>query len=107
MHPGGVRIPGRPRPDRGENAVVLGVSPDPPERHAKFIGKHGLTFRLLSDPDPAVAQTYGAWGEKVMYGKRAQGIPRSTVVIDEAGSVARIYRKVKPEGHAEEILEAL
>ncbi len=90
-----------------KNAVVLGVSPDPADSHVKFIGKFGLPFTLLSDADHAVALQYGAWGEKVLYGKKTMGILRSTFIIDEQGRIAKVFRNVKPEGHAEEVLAAL
>jgi peroxiredoxin Q/BCP len=88
-------------------AVVLGVSRDGPESHASFRAKHKLPFRLLCDPDHAVAEKYGAWREKTLYGKKSLGIVRSTFVIDAAGRVARVFRSVKPDGHAAQILEAL
>jgi thioredoxin-dependent peroxiredoxin len=89
------------------NALVVGVSPDSAESHRGFMEKFGLPFLLLSDPDHAVAETYGAWGEKTLHGKTAAGILRSTFVIDEEGRIARVFRKVTPEGHAEEVLAAL
>ena len=89
------------------DAVVLGCSPDPPERHRKFIAKHGLRLRLLSDVDHAVMATYGAWGEKVMYGKKVEGVIRSTVLVDPAGRLARHWPRVKAAGHAEEVRAAL
>ena len=90
-----------------KNAVVLGVSPDPADSHVKFIDKFGLPFTLLSDSDHAVSVQYGAWGEKNLYGKKTMGILRSTFVIDEQGRIAKVFRNVKPEGHAEEVLAAL
>ena len=89
------------------NAVVLGVSPDPARRHDAFIAKFGLPFTLLCDEDHKVAKTYGAWGEKTMYGKKTMGILRSTFLIDEGGRILKVFRKVKPAGHAEEMLAAL
>lgn len=77
--------------------VALGISPDPPERLAKFDVKHGLGFRLLSDPDRAVARAYGAFGEKKMYGKTVEGIIRSSFLIDEEGRIVQAAYKVKPE----------
>ena len=88
-------------------AVVLGVSPDGVASHLKFKNKHSLPFPLLADEDHAVAEAYGAWGEKSMYGRKYHGILRTTFVIDEAGRIARIFEKVKPKGHAAEVLEAL
>ncbi|HSJ58432.1 MAG TPA: thioredoxin-dependent thiol peroxidase [Anaerolineae bacterium] len=88
-------------------AVVLGVSPDPVASHVKFRRKYGLPFALLSDPDHKVAEMYGAWGEKKMYGKTYDGILRSTYIIDEAGRIARVFPKVTPAKHSQEVLEAL
>ena len=88
-------------------AVVLGVSPDSVSTHAKFKEKYKLPFTLLADTDHRVAEAYGAWGEKSMYGRKHQGILRSTFVIDEAGTVARVFPRVKPKGHATEVLQAL
>lgn len=80
--------------------LVFGISADSITRHQKFIEKEGITFPLLSDEDKKVLTTYGVWVEKSMYGKKYMGIERSTFVIDEKGMIAKIYRKVKPEGHA-------
>ena len=88
-------------------AVVLGVSPDDVTSHEKFKTKFKLPFPLLADEDHAVAEAYGAWGEKSMYGRKYQGILRTTFVIDPAGKVARVFEKVKPKGHAAEVLEAI
>ena len=89
------------------DAVVLGVSPDSVESHKKFREKYGLDFRLLSDPDHKVAEAYGVWQLKSMYGRKYWGIARTTFVIDEMGRIARIFEKVKPAGHAAEVLAAL
>lgn len=88
-------------------ALVFGVSPDSVASHQKFRAKYRLPFPLLSDPDHRVADVYGAWGEKSMYGKKYQGILRTTFLIDGAGTVRRVFEKVKPEGHAEEVLAAI
>ena len=88
-------------------AVILGVSPDSVSSHVKFKHKYKLPFPLLADTDHRVAEAYGAWGEKSMYGRKYQGILRSTFIIDEAGKVARVFPRVKPKGHATEVLEAL
>ena len=88
-------------------ATVLGVSPDTEESHAKFRTKYGLPFTLLADPDHAVAELYGVWVEKNMYGKKSMGIKRSTFVIDAHGNVAKAMLGVKPEGHADTVLAAL
>jgi thioredoxin-dependent peroxiredoxin len=89
------------------NAVVVGVSKDSIESHCKFIDKYGLNFELLSDRDGAMLEKYGAWGEKVLYGKKSLGIIRSTVLIDEDGVVRKIFPKVKVNGHAEAVVAAL
>ena len=92
--------------DIGDTAV-LGISPDPPKKQAKFDEKYGLGFPLLSDEDHAVAEAYGAWVEKENYGKKYWGVARSTFLIDPDGRVARVWPKVKPEGHPDEVLAAL
>jgi peroxiredoxin Q/BCP len=88
-------------------AVVLGVSPDGVSSHQKFKAKYQLPFPLLADTDHAVAEAYGAWGEKSMYGRKYFGILRTTFLIDSEGTVARIFEKVKPKGHAAEVLAAV
>ena len=88
-------------------AVVLGVSPDGPKKHTKFREKYGLPFTLLADEDHAVAEAYGVWVEKSMLGKKYMGIERSTFVIDAAGNLAKIMRRVKPDTHADDVLAAL
>ena len=90
-----------------KGAVVIGVSPDSGTSHGKFRAKYGLPFYLLSDPDHQVASQYGAWGEKKNYGKTYEGIIRSTFVIDEQGKVTKAFTNVKPEGHAQEVLQYL
>ena len=90
-----------------KGAVVLGVSPDSIESHQGFKLKFALPFHLLSDPDHVVAELYGAWGEKKMYGKAYFGILRTTFIIDEQGKIAKVFEKVKPEGHDAEVLAAL
>jgi len=90
-----------------KGAVVLGVSPDGVTSHGKFKQKYDLPFPLLADEDHAVAEAYGAWGEKSMYGRKYFGILRTTFVIDESGRVAKVFEKVKPKGHAAEVLAAL
>jgi peroxiredoxin Q/BCP len=84
-------------------AAVLGCSPDLPEKHQKFIAKHKLKIRLLSDPDHKIMEKYGAWGEKNMYGKVRLGVIRSTVLIDPEGKIAHHWPKVKAAGHAEQV----
>jgi peroxiredoxin Q/BCP len=92
---------------QSEGAVVLGVSPDSIKSHEKFRDKYQLTFPLLSDPDHAVAEAYGAWGEKKMYGKTYEGILRTTFLIDGKCKVQQIFEKVKAKGHGDQVLEAL
>jgi peroxiredoxin Q/BCP len=92
---------------RGRGAVVLGVSPDDEASHVKFKEKYSLPFTLLADPDHSVAEEYGVWKERNMYGKKSMGIERSTFVIDADGNVAKAMRRVKPETHAADVLEAL
>jgi thioredoxin-dependent peroxiredoxin len=88
-------------------AVVLGVSRDPVERIAKFDDKHSLGFRLLSDADHAVAEAYGVWVEKSMYGRKFMGMQRSTFVIDPKGKVTHVFPKVSPKTHDDVVLAAL
>ena len=87
----------------GLDAVVLGCSPDPPASHRAFIAKHGLKVVLLSDPDHAVMERYGAWGEKTSYGRTSLGVIRSTVLIDPRGTVAYHWPNVKAAGHADAV----
>jgi len=88
-------------------AVVLGVSPDTVESHAKFRDKYTLNFPLLADPDHAVAELYGAWREKNMYGKKSMGVQRSTYIIDGQGKIAKLWKKVSVDGHDADVLAAL
>jgi peroxiredoxin Q/BCP len=92
---------------RKTGAVVLGVSPDSLAAHDKFTAKYQLNFPLLSDPDKAVAKSYGAFGEKLMYGKKVVGMIRSTFVIDAAGVVRKVFPRVRVDGHDAKVLEAL
>jgi len=86
---------------------VLGVSTDDEKSHQKFISKFNLPFTLLADIDKKIVNDYGVWGEKSMYGKKYMGTNRKTFLIDEKGKIAKIFAKVKPAGHAAEVLEAL
>jgi peroxiredoxin Q/BCP len=88
-------------------AVVLGVSPDEESSHVKFKQKYGLPFTLLADPEHEVAEQYGVWGERKYMGKTYMGVERSTFLIDEDGRIAKVMRRVKPDTHAELVLEAL
>ncbi len=90
-----------------DNAIIFGISPDPPGTHCQFIEKEKLTIRLLSDSDKAVLKAYNAWGEKSMYGKLFFGVLRSTFLVDPMGKIAWIWPKVKPEGHAQEVKKKL
>ena len=92
---------------RAEGAVVLGISPDSVESHDRFAGKYGLPFILLADTDHRVAEAYGTWKEKRLYGRHYMGIERSTFLIDRDGKISQIWRKVKPGGHANEIVSTL
>ena len=86
---------------------VIGISPDKAEAHVKFRTKYGLTFSLLSDPEKKVMESYGAFGEKTMYGKKTVGVIRSTFLIDEKGKIERAWYNVRADGHAAKVLEAL
>ncbi len=88
-------------------AEVIGVSPDNAKSHLKFRQKHALDVQLASDEDKAVSEAFGTWVEKSMYGKTYMGVERSTFLIDKAGKVAKVWRKVKVPGHAEAVLEAV
>ena len=88
-------------------AVVLGVSPDDEQSHAKFRDKFSLNFPLLADPDHAIADAYGAWREKNMYGKKSMGVQRSTYLIDKDGKVAKVWKRVSVDGHDVAVLEAI
>jgi peroxiredoxin Q/BCP len=92
---------------REKGAVVLGISPDDEASHARFKEKHALPFTLLADEGHEVAEEYGVWVEKTMYGKKSMGIERSTFVIDPEGRVTTVLRRVKPETHADEVLAAI
>ena len=89
------------------DAVVLGVSPDDLKSHDKFIDKFKLPFVLLSDTDKKVCEAYGVWVKKSMYGREYMGVARSTFLIGKDGKIEKIYEKVKPEGHAQEVLDFL
>lgn len=95
-----------PEYDR-RGAAVYGVSADSVRSHQKFAHKYGLTFPLLSDPDHKVAEAYASWGPKTYMGRTYEGILRNTFLIDEEGRIARVWEKVKPMGHSDEVLAAL
>jgi len=88
-------------------AAVLGASPDPVRSHVKFKTKFSLPFALLSDPDHRVAEMYGAWGQKKMYGRDYEGILRTTYIIDENGTITHVFPNVKVQEHSQEVLAAL
>jgi peroxiredoxin Q/BCP len=88
-------------------AVVVGMSPDSIKSHAKFKSKHNLDLDLVSDEDKKVLEAYGVWLEKSMYGRKYMGVERTTFLIGPVGRIAKVWRKVKVPGHAEEVLEAV
>jgi thioredoxin-dependent peroxiredoxin len=89
------------------DAAIVGISPDPPKKQARFDAKYGLGFPLLADEDHAVAESYGVWGEKRMYGKKYMGIVRSAFLVDVDGTVAEAWYKVSPKDTATNLLAAL
>ena len=92
---------------RKAGVAVVGISPDGVDSHRKFRDKHDLTIALAADADRHVAMAYGVWVEKSMYGRTYMGVERSTFLIDRDGAIARIWRKVRTRGHAEQVLEAV
>ena len=88
------------------DTVVLGISPDGVDSHAKFAGKYGVPFTLLADEDHSICEKYGVWVEKNMYGKKYMGVQRATFLVGKDGKIARIWPKVKISGHVEEVLAA-
>ena len=90
-----------------KNATIIGVSPDNVESHQKFIHKYELNFLLLSDPDHKLAEDYGVWAEKNMYGKKYWGIKRTTFIIGKDGIIKHVFKKVKTAIHGEEVLDIL
>jgi peroxiredoxin Q/BCP len=91
----------------GENIAVIGISPDKPETQKKFDDKHNLGFSLLSDPDHKIAEAYGVWAEKKMYGKTFMGIIRSSFLIDENGNILNAWYKISPKNTIPELLKVL
>ncbi len=89
------------------SAVIVGVSPDSVASHKKFKAKNSLSVKLLSDPEHKVLEAYGAWGIKKMYGKESAGVIRSSVLIDPAGIIRKVWPKAKSSAHAQQVLEAL
>lgn len=96
----------RDRSQEFKDTVILGVSSDPVESHDDFRHKYNLPFQLLSDPDHKVQESYGAWGEKAMYGKKYMGTVRSTFLIGADGKVKKAWPKVRVDGHVDEVLQA-
>jgi len=88
-----------------EGYAILGVSPDSERKHQNFIKKYNLPFPLIADTDKKIANKYGVWGEKQMYGRTYEGIFRTTFLIDEEGKIEKVFKKVKTKAHAEQILE--
>ncbi len=86
---------------------VVGISPDGGEKHQRFRAKYGLTFSLLSDPNHAIMERYGAWGPKTLYGKQTVGVIRSTFLVSASGEIERSWYNVRADGHAEKVLAAL
>jgi peroxiredoxin Q/BCP len=92
---------------KGKNIAVIGISPDPPETQKKFDEKQDLGFSLLSDPDHKIAEAYGVWGEKKMYGKTFMGIIRSSFLIGENGSLEHAWYKISPKNTVSELMKVL
>ena len=88
-------------------AVILGISPDSVKSHVKFKAKFELLYTLLADEEKRVLQAYDVWKEKSMYGKKYMGVERTTFLIDPQGQIAKVFSKVKPEGHAAEVMAAI
>ena len=92
---------------KGLDATVIGISPDSPQSHMKFREKHSLPFHLLSDPEHKVMEMYGAYGEKVLYGKKTIGVIRTTYIIGRDGTIEKIYKKVNTATHGEDVRKFL
>lgn len=92
---------------KGRNIAVIGISPDTPETQKKFDDKHKLGFYLLSDPDHKIAEAFGVWGEKKMYGKTFMGIIRSSFLIDEGGNIENTWYKISPQNTVPELMKVL
>ncbi len=90
-----------------DDVMVFGISPDTSKAQSKFAEKFGLPYRLLADADHAIAESYGVWAEKSMYGKKYMGVDRTTFVIGKDGKLTQVFHKVKPENHADEVLAAI
>ena len=92
---------------KGKNIAVIGISPDMPETQKKFDDKHNLGFSVLSDPDHIIAEAFGVWGEKKMYGKTFMGIIRSSFLIDENGNIENAWYKISPKNTVPELMKVL
>jgi peroxiredoxin Q/BCP len=90
-----------------QETLIVGLSPDKPEAQEKFATKYGRPYAFVADPDHSIAEAYDVWKEKSMYGKKYMGIERTTFLVGADGKIAKIFPKVKPEGHAEQVLTAL
>jgi peroxiredoxin Q/BCP len=90
-----------------KNAEIVGLSPDKEAAQAKFAAKYDLPYTFVPDPDHKIAEAYGVWKQKSMYGRTYMGIERTTFVVDPRGKIAKVFAKVKPAGHADEVLAAL
>jgi peroxiredoxin Q/BCP len=90
-----------------KDAIIVGVSPDKPAAQQKFAAKYGLPFTLVADPEHHIAEAYGVWKEKSLYGRKYMGIERTTFIIDPHGKIAHVFPKVKVDGHALEVLKVL
>lgn len=86
---------------------MIGVSPDSAAKHQKFKAKYGLTYALVADTEHTVAEQYGVWGEKSMFGRKYMGVKRTTFVIDRAGKIAHVFEDVSPPGHAAEVADVV
>ena len=89
-----------------ENIVIIGVSPDPPQSHAKFTAKYSLPFLLLADEEHKVCSKYGVWGPKKFMGREYEGVLRTTFLIDASGRIAKVFENVRPAEHSLDVLEA-
>ena len=102
-----IAFSGRAKDFADAGAAILGMSPDPVKSHDKFRAKHDLAIPLASDEEKATLEAYGVWAEKSMYGRKYMGVERTTVLIDKAGKIAKIWPKVKVPGHVDEVLAAV
>ncbi len=107
MHQGGLQLPRCLRRLPGRGAQILGISPDAPESHARFVQKFNLPFTLLADVELYVCEAYGVWKMKNRYGLKSMGVERTTFVLDASGIVRAVFPRVKVDGHSEAVLKAL